>query len=239
MKYHHKQPPWKSSGVLGWVSTIFRTKEHEIIDKIGLDAATFLRFVRMMRTIFLLVAIFDCATLIPFNVLFNLRNVDPSYRDFLSMLTIRDVEGNFLWAHIGIVYVNTAIVIIVVWFNWRAMVRLRIRYFLSPEYALSSDATLTVIHIPETLQSDEGIKSLFDSIQIPYPINVVHIGRHIDNLPHLIEVHNKTVRKFELVLERYLKGGKFGKKRPTIRVGGFLGIGGESRDAIDYYTCVV
>ncbi len=155
------------------------------------------------------------------------------------MLTIRDVGGSFLWAYVAIVYINTAIVIIVVWFNWRAMVRLRKQYFLSPEYALSSNATLTVMHIPNAFKSDKGIKALFHSVQVPCPIDDVHIGRCVGNLPDLIKVHNKTVREFEQILLRYLKGGKIGKKRPTIRVGGFLGIGGELRDAIDYYPCVV
>ena len=122
--------PWRF-GMLGWISPVFHTKEPDIIDKIGLDAVTFLRFVRMMRTIFLLVAFFDCATLIPTNISYNLKFVDPSERDVLSMLTIRDVGGSFLWAHVDIAHTNTAIVIIVVWFNWRAMVRLRKQYVLS------------------------------------------------------------------------------------------------------------
>jgi hypothetical protein len=193
----------------------------------------------MMRTIFLLVAFFDCAILIPTNISYNLKFVDPSRRDVLSMLTIRDVGGSYLWAHIAIVYINTAIVMIAVWFNWCAMVRLRKQYFLSPEYALYSNAVLTVMHIPNAFQSDEGIKALFHSVQVPFPINDVHIGRRVGNLPDLIKVHNKTVHEFEQILARYLEGGKIGKKRPTIRVGGFLGIGGELRDAIEYYTCVV
>ena len=183
-----------------------------------------------MRTVFLLVAFFDCAILIPTNISYNLKFVDPSERDVLSMLTIRDIGGSFLWAHVAISYTNTAIVIIVVWFNWRAMVRLRKQYFLSPEYALSSNATLTVMHIPNAFQSDKGIKALFHSVQVPCLIDDVHIGRRVANLPDLIKVHNKTVREFEQILVRYLKGGKIGKKRPTIRVGGFLGIGGELRE---------
>jgi hypothetical protein len=165
---------------LGWISAVFHTKEPDIIDKIGLDAATFPRFVRMMRTIFLSVAFFDCAILFPTNfptnISYNLKFVDPSERDVLSMLTIRDVGGSFLWAHVAIAYTNTAIVITVVWFNWRAMVRLRKQYFLCPEYALSSNATLTVMHIPNVFQSDKGCKALFHSVQVPCPIDDVHIG---------------------------------------------------------------
>jgi calcium permeable stress-gated cation channel len=156
------------------------------------------------------------------------------------MLTIRDVGGNVLWAHVGMVYVITAVVIVVVWFHWNAMVRLRSQFFRSPEYTQSFySRTLIVMRVPKKLQSDEGIRAIFDSVQVPYPTTSVHVGRRVGDLSHLIDVHNNTVREFEQVLVRYLKDGKIGKKRPTIRLGGFLGVGGTKQDAIDYYTCVV
>ena len=226
--------------MFGWVSPLLHTKEAELVDKIGLDAATFLRFLRMMRTIYSLVAILTCVILIPINVSYNLSHVPSSSRDALSILTIRDVGGNILWAHVGMVYVITGIVIVVVWFHWTAMVRLREKFFRSPEYVLSFYArTLIVTRVPKKCQSDEGIKAIFNSVQVPYPTTSVHIGRRVGNLPQLIEVHNNTVREFEQILVRYLKDGKIGKNRPTIHIGGFWGMGGEKRDAIDYYTCVL
>ncbi|KAI0258847.1 hypothetical protein BC834DRAFT_834501 [Gloeopeniophorella convolvens] len=239
VKYHvgNKEPPRISSSVLGWVSPLIHVKEPELVDKIGLDAAVFLRFLRMMRTALTLVALSTCAVLIPLNVAYNLKKVPKDSRDVLSMLTIRDVSGNLLWAHVGMVYVVTGIVIVVSWFHWRDMVRLRSQFFRSPEYHQSFYArTLTVMRVPKKLQSDEGIRAVFESVQVPYPTTAVHIGRRVGKLPYLIEVHNNTVREFEQVLVRYLKGGKIGKKRPTIRFGGFLGMGGQKRDAIDYYT---
>jgi len=194
----------------------------------------------MMRTIFTLVAFLTCAILVPINVSYNLSQVPKEDRDQLSMLTIRDVGGNILWAHVGMVYVITGIVIVVVWFHWTAMVRLRAQFFRSPEYALSFYArTLTVMRVQKRLQSDEGIRAIFNSVQVPYPTTAEHIGRRVGDLPELIETHNNTVREFEQVLVRYLKDGRMGKKRPTIRLGGFLGMGGQVRDAIDYYTCVL
>ena len=48
-------------------------------------------------------------------------------------------------------------------------------------------------------------------------------------LPELIEYHNNAVRELEGVLTRYLKGGRIGKSRPFITIGGFWGIGGEKK----------
>ena len=190
----------------------------------------------MTRTIFFLVALLTWVALVPINITYNLSHVPSSDRDPLSILTIRNVRGDYLWAHVGMVYIITVVVIVVIWFHWSAVVRLRAQFFRSSER--SSDAVLAVTHVPKELRSDQGVRTLLDSVQVPYPFTDVNIGHRVGNLPHLIEFHNDTVRKFERVLTQYLKGGKIGKKRPTIRLGGFLGMGGEVKDAIDYYTCV-
>ncbi|VDC00357.1 unnamed protein product, partial [Peniophora sp. CBMAI 1063] len=239
VKYHEgdKTPPRISSGIFGWVSPLLHTKEPELVDKIGLDAATFLRFLRMMRWIFTGIALSTCAVLLPINITYNLRSVESSDRDVLSMLTIRNVGGYWLFAHVAMVYVITLIVFAGIWLHWRSMVRLRRAFFRSPEYVQSFYArTLAVTQVPKKYQSDEGVRALFESINAPYPTTSVHIGRRVGILPALIDHHNDTVRKFEQVLVHYLKGGKIRKERPTIRIGGFLGMGGKKYDAIDYYT---
>ena len=119
------------------------------------------------------------------------------------------------------------------------MVRLRHIWFRSDEYNKSFYArTLMVLRVPKKLQSDQGLKSLFESLRVPYPTTAVHIGRRVGQLPELIEYHNQAVRDLEEVLVRYLKDGQVAKKRPTIRHGGFMGIGGKRVDAVDFYTSV-
>lgn len=207
------------------------------MDTIGLDAVAFLRFLKMFRHLFSCIAVILCAVLIPINVVFNLKNVASKDRDILSMLTIRDVSGNILGVHVAMSYVVTAFVMFFVYINWVQIVRLRHDWFRSPEYAKSFYArTLAVMHVPKKLQSDEGIRSIFESVQVPYPTTSVHINRRVENLPHMIEKHNDVVRELEHILVRYLRGGKIAKERPTIRLGGFWGMGGKKVDAIDFYT---
>lgn len=228
-----------SDSIFGWIPPVVRTKEPELVDKIGLDAATFLRFLRMMRYMFSLIAIAVCAVILPVNIVYNLKNVAADDRDALSMMTIRDVGGNFLFVHVGMVYIITLIVCGGIWYNWREMVRLRRQWYRSPEYVQSFYArTLAITKVPKKLQSDEGIRAIFESVQVPYPTTSVHIGRRVGRLPELIEFHNQTVRELEQILVRYLKGGKLAKERPMIRHGGFMGMGGRKEDAIDYYTWV-
>ncbi|KAJ3570291.1 hypothetical protein NP233_g4499 [Leucocoprinus birnbaumii] len=239
VKYHEgdKPPPRISDSLLGWLPPLVNTKEPELLDKIGLDAVTFLRFLRLMRWLFSGIAILTCAVLIPINITYNLRHVPSKSRDILSMLTIRDVSGSFLYAHVVVTYLVTFLIIFCVHVHWKKMVELRHAWFRSPEYLKSFYArTLQVTSVPKKYQTDEGIKAIFDGLGVPYPTTSVHIGRKVGKLPELIEYHNQTVREFEEILVKYLKGGKIRAKRPTIMVGGSCGCGGTKKDAIDFYT---
>ncbi|OBZ69734.1 hypothetical protein A0H81_10261 [Grifola frondosa] len=124
-----------------------------------------------------------------------------------------------------------------VYVHWKEVVRLRRDWFRSPEYVQSFYArTLIVTEVPKKLQSDEGLRAIFESVQVPYPTTSVHIGRKVGRLPELIEYYNDTVKQLEQVLVTYLKGGRISKKRPTVTIGGFMGCGGVKKDAIDFYT---
>jgi calcium permeable stress-gated cation channel len=239
VKYHedNKKPPKMSSGLFGWVSPLIHTKEQEIINKAGLDAATFLRFLRMFRWCFSALALFSCAVLIPVDVVYNIK-ASTSHNN-LNMLTIQFVSGSYLYVHIVAEYVITAIALIFVWIHWGHMVRLRQQWFRSAEHQQAFYArTLLITSVPRKLQSDEGIAEVFRSMSMPYPTTSQHIGRKVGRLPDLIQYHNDTVREFEQILVGYLKGGRIGKDRPMLRQGGFLGMGGKKRDAIDFYTYV-
>ena len=68
----------------------------------------------------------------------------------------------------------------------------------------------------------------------------MHIGRRTDELPELIEHHQDSVRHLERVLTKHLRDpNKVPSTRPLMRVGGFLGMGGQRVDAIDYLTSKV
>ena len=54
-----------------------------------------------------------------------------------------------------------------------------------------------VTDVTKKLQSDEGIRAIFESVQLPYPTTSVHIGRKVGRLPELIEYLNDAVRELE------------------------------------------
>ncbi|KXN85288.1 hypothetical protein AN958_11388 [Leucoagaricus sp. SymC.cos] len=155
----------------------------------------------------------------------------------LSAMNILDVNGPMLYAHVGLAYFITLTVILFVNFYWKKVLKLRMQWFRSPEYLRSFYArTVCITQVHSRYQSDQGLINILSSVNMPYPSTGVHIGRNVGRLPELIEYHNDTVRQLERVLVKYLRKGKLGRKRPTIRVGGWCCFGGEKKDAISFYT---
>ncbi|KAJ7125087.1 late exocytosis, associated with Golgi transport-domain-containing protein [Mycena epipterygia] len=223
VKYHvgDKAPPQISNDKFcGWLPPLIHTKEPELLDKIGLDAVAFFRFLSLMRGIFAGIAILTCCILIPINFAYTRAQVLPKKRDALSMLTIRNVKGNTLYALVAS-YLITILVIGSIYVHGRAMVKLRNEWFKLLEYVKSFYArTLSITNVPKYLQQDGGLSEILGKSS-PYP---------------LIEFHNQTVRDFEAVLVKYLKGSVHNKSRLVVTFGGICGVGEVHKDAIEYYT---
>ena len=210
--------------------------EREISEKIGLDAVAFLRFLHLLRWLFTYTALITCGGLLPLDLLYTL-SVKPRLYNFLSAMTIRDVHGARLFAHIGSTYLITLFIALLVHNHWHAMYRLRNQWFRSAEYQnLFYARTLCITHIPERRQSDAGLYKIFTGMQLPYPVTSVHIGRSVGDLPKLIKTHNETVKKLEKLVLKYMNSDQSERARPTIRVGGCCGMGGKREDAIKFYT---
>ena len=124
--------------------------------------------------------------------------------------------------------------------SYKTVVTLRHAYFRSKEYCNSLHArSIMITGIQRQYQSDEGVLSLLTSLNVPYPTTSVHIGRKVGQLAELVEAHNDAVRELEKVLTTYTKNGQLGSKRPTMQIGGFMGIGGQKVDTIDYMTAKI
>ncbi|KAL1412499.1 hypothetical protein Q8F55_000244 [Vanrija albida] len=232
-------PPPVSNGMFAWLSPVVNVKEHDMIANIGLDAATFLRFVRMLRTTFIFVSVLAVA-LLAIDIVFNLKNVPSNERTILTTITIQNVKDAWVWPALGASYFINFIVMFLIWRNWQAMVQLRQTWFRSPGYQSKVNSrTLMITQVPKQYRSDDGIIHLLtqlklDGIKITNSIENASVGRRLGDFPHLVHEHNEAVMDLEKVLVKYLKGGKMASKRPMMRTGGFMGLGGKRHDAIDY-----
>lgn len=131
-----------------WVAAIKDVKEQELVDKIGLDAVLFLRFMRMVRNIFLVVTVFGCGILIPVNVVGG-SNFYQQWHNISTLMkfTPQYIFGRKFWAFVIVAYLIEATVCFFLWWNYKAVFKLRRTYFESQEYKSSLHSRTLLVSI--------------------------------------------------------------------------------------------
>ncbi|KAI9803000.1 MAG: hypothetical protein M1825_002233 [Sarcosagium campestre] len=198
-------PPAMGKGFFAWTTPLLKTREMHLVDKIGLDATIFLRFMRMCRNLFLVMSFIGCAVLIPANVIGSDPNLKAGLKGF-TLMTPLIVKPQALWAQVVCSWLFDVIVAVFLWINYRAVVKLVRANFCSPEYQASLHArTLMITHIPNAHRSDHGLGSITEEPKVLTSTPYCAIGRNVQGLPKLIKQHEAAVRQLESVLAVYLK----------------------------------
>ena len=196
--------------LFAWYRPVFKTNEDEYVEKIGLDATVFLRFARMCRNMFVVLAVVGCAIIVPVNVKgsvdfqkqFNGANANAA----IILMTPRDLFGEIFWAFVALAYIFDIIVCAFLWWTYRAVHRLRRKYLESTDYQNSLHSrTLMITDINRNFRSDQGIIEVTDSLRSTPDVPRASIGRNVKDIPDLIEAHEEAVMKLETVLAKYLK----------------------------------
>lgn len=122
------------------------------MDKIGLDAVLFLRFLRMIRNIFVVCSVIGCGILIPVTVVGG----SPLYKQWndtatLLKITPQYIFGTKFWAYIIIAYFFQATVCGFIWWNYKAVFKLRRTYFDSAEYKASLHSRTLLVRIDDKI----------------------------------------------------------------------------------------
>jgi len=237
-------PPPVTKSLLGWVPPLLRTKELDLIETVGLDAALFMRVGRMLRWIFTVLTVLGCGILIPINIAAYKSNPfgDIGPQPFLVIVTPRFLFGSDkVWAYVVCAYLFDAVIMLFLWWNYRAVLRLRRAYFDSSEYQRSLHArTLLVTEVPKESRTDEGIVRIVESAKgMGSDVPRASIARNVKDLPELVEEHTDTVKRLEVYLAKYLKNpDRVAAKRPVCKVSANdrSYAKGQRVDAIEYLT---
>lgn len=239
-------PPKIGKGMFAWFAPVVRITELQLVDKVGLDAAVFLRFTKMCRNIFLVASIAGIGVILPANVIGNEKNQIPGEANrfffFMTPLAVysKGKTRQPLWAHVVCAYLIDIIICFFLWRNYVAVTRLRRHYFESVEYLQSLHSrTLMFIDIPPASRTDQGIMEIADGVEHTAGVPRAAIGRNVKELPDLIGQHEEAVRKLESVLAKYLKNPeRLPANRPTIKPSDkYRKSNGSGKvDAIDYLT---
>lgn len=212
----HAPPPIGKSP-WAWFSVVLKEKENAMIEKVGLDAAIFIRFTHMCRNIFLVLSVIGCGILLPVNIIVGGNQFAVEGTPVLSKMTPQFMIGQVYWALIACAWLIDIVICFFLWRNYRAITRLRRDYFESADYQNSlSSRTLMVTSIPKTLRTNEGILRIVDEVKHASVEPRAAVARNVKDLPDLIEEHEDNVIELEKVLAKYLKDpDKLPAKRPT------------------------
>ncbi|KAK4100913.1 DUF221-domain-containing protein [Parathielavia hyrcaniae] len=197
-------PPPLGKGIFAWIFPLWSTSEQDMVNLVGMDAALFMRFTRMCRNIFLVLAVLGCAIMIPINYTNYVTIGDGD--QWVLMVTPKNVWGSPQWATVVFAWLLAIIVCGFLWWNYRKVLLLRREYMKSDEYHQSLHArTLMLYDIPKNLRSDEGIARIIDTVAPNSSFARTAVARDVKVLPDLIRQHEAAVRKLEKVLAKYLK----------------------------------
>lgn len=231
--------PAPPKNIFTWLVPVAKCKEDVVEEKLGMDATIFLRFVRMLRNIFLAATVLTCLVIIPVNVALSLhepwvKNQRNISKQGLTLVTPQYVWGTGLWATVAVSYVFDAMVLFFIWFNYRRVVQLRQKYMMGPEYRRSIQSrTLMVRDVPSSYRTDSMLRQLVSEATNSEDCIHAQIGRNVRELPELIDKHTLAVKELERHLANYLQDPtRLPAHRPTCRANE----DGGRVDAIDYYT---
>lgn len=207
-------------GLFAWIKPVIKTREPQLIETVGLDAAVFLRFTKMCRNIMIILSIIGCLIMIPVNISQSQGNsFQASLSAFSTMTPLYVTNNSAIWSQVVCAWAFDIIIAYFLWRNYRAVRTLRRQYFESSDYQRSLHArTLMITDIPPPDRSDEGILRLTDEVNPTAALPRAVIGRTVRDLPQTIKEHEEAVRQLESVLAKYLKRpDQLPAKRPMMR----------------------
>ncbi|CAK7567038.1 MAG: hypothetical protein SEPTF4163_004996 [Sporothrix epigloea] len=161
--------PW------GLILALYRIRDREIINKCGLDAYFFLRYLQTLLIIFVPVACIVIPILVPINYVGGLgqsfgsnstsaSNASvPTGLDTIAWGNIKPANAHRHWAHLILAVLVVVWVCFVFYNELRIYIKVRQDYLTSAEHRLRSSAnTVLVSGIPNKWLTDAGLRGLFD-----------------------------------------------------------------------------
>ncbi|KZF22423.1 DUF221-domain-containing protein [Xylona heveae TC161] len=207
------------SGILGlgWILPIFTTSSSEFIQKCGLDAYFFLRYLRTLLKIFIPLAIVILPILLPLNHISgrgshfgtgdNSGQNNVTGLDTLSWSNISPNHTRRYWAHLVLAILVVVYVCFVFYDELRRYIRLRQAYLTSPQHRLRASATTVLVSaIPKKWCSVEALDGLYDVF--PGGIRNIWINRNFDELLEKVQLRNKLAQALEAAETDLIKKAK-------------------------------
>jgi hypothetical protein len=138
-------PPPLGKGIFAWIFPLWSTSEQDLVNLVGMDAALFMRFTRMCRNIFLILAVLGCAVVVPIYYT-NFAGINDN-GNWLLRVTPMNVWGPPHWATVVFAWISTIVICGFLWWNYRKVLQLRRQYMKSDEYQHSLHARTLMVRL--------------------------------------------------------------------------------------------
>lgn len=189
-----------------WIKPVFTTSNSEFVQKCGLDAYFFLRYLRTLLKIFVPAALVILPILIPLNAVdgrggsyaigqnANASNV--TGLDTLAWGNVAPSHTGRYWAHWLLALALIIWVCYVAYDELRNYIRMRQAYLTSPQHRLRASATTVLVSsIPQKWCSVEALDGLYDVF--PGGLRNIWINRNFDELSDKIKRRDKLAATLE------------------------------------------
>ncbi len=228
-----KAPP---AGPWQWIVPVFRTSNSDFIQKCGLDAYFFLRYLRTLLKIFVPLAIVILPILIPVNNVGGRGNnfavgkysrnstlyTNVQGLDQLAWGNVRPENNNRYWTHLLLAVVVVVYTCYVFFDELRGYIRLRQAYLTSPQHRLRASATTVLVTaIPPKWCTFEALDGLYDVF--PGGIRNIWVNRNFDELNEKVKVRNQiavTLENAETALIKNVKKAHLKKLKAQVKKAG-------------------
>ncbi|KAH6671854.1 hypothetical protein B0J14DRAFT_655713 [Halenospora varia] len=210
--------PW------GWLFSIFKFRDREIINKCGLDAYFFLRYLQTLLIIFIPLAAVILPILLPVNSIGGRGNAyalefgnrtgyaNVTGLDQLAWGNVRPTKTNRYWAHLILALVVIIWVCGVFFAELRVYIKVRQDYLTSAEHRLRASATTVLVSaIPKKWLTEEALAGLYDVF--PGGIRNIWINRNFDELLDKIHKRDAIFKKLEGAETELIRAAKKAQKK--------------------------
>ncbi|KAK5800759.1 hypothetical protein VI817_002971 [Penicillium citrinum] len=194
-------------GLFRWIGPVFRTSSSEFIQKCGLDAYFFLRYLRMLVKIFVPLSILILPVLLPLNRVDgkgktsmngteNGEHWDVAGLDQLAWGNVKPEHTHRYWAHLVMAVIVVFYVCAIFFDELRGYIRMRQAYMTSPQHRLRASATTVLVTaIPPSWLNIDSLDTLFDVF--PGGVRNIWINRNFDDLNEKVKERNDIALKLE------------------------------------------
>lgn len=214
--------PQLGNSFLGWVVSLYRITEEEVLEHAGLDAFVFLGFFKTAIKLLTICSICGITIISPIRLYFT-GKYDQDDDKFVGMMWKRYVNAfvdsggtgdvpnvidhepedfmNYLWIYVIFTYIFTLLTTYLVLNQTNKVIRIRQEY-LGRQSAIT-DRTIRLSGIPWDMRTAESLKEHFEALGIG-TVRTIKLCRNWEKLDKLFDERDEIIRKLERAWCEYL-----------------------------------